>query len=123
MQFGASALAIVWWMYAARTLTVLLGLLLTGRVGHSGRLLQEGIGAAVFLIAIVAAAGYVLQLPVKGLLANAGASGDSSATDPPLSRLSHSSSSSHTFDVRCNSAARRKSCGEAAGYDGSESDR
>ncbi|WP_341957623.1 mechanosensitive ion channel family protein [Pseudomonas sp. RC10] len=73
MQFAATALAIVWWMYAARTLTVLLGLLLTGRVGHSGRLLQEVIGAVVFLIAIVAAAGYVLQLPVKGLLATSGA--------------------------------------------------
>lgn len=73
LQFGATALAIVWWMYAARTLTVLLGLLLTGRVGHSGRLLQEVIGAVIFLIAIVAAAGYVLQLPVKGLLATSGA--------------------------------------------------
>ncbi|MDH0744868.1 mechanosensitive ion channel family protein [Pseudomonas sp. GD03842] len=73
MQFAATALAIVWWMYAARTLTVLLGLLLTGRVGHSGRLLQEVIGAVIFLIAIVAAAGYVLQLPVKGLLATSGA--------------------------------------------------
>jgi small-conductance mechanosensitive channel len=73
MQFGATALAIVWWVYAARTLTVVLGLLLTGRVGHSGRLLQEVIGAVIFLIAIVAAAGYVLQLPVKGLLATSGA--------------------------------------------------
>ncbi|MFJ3485245.1 mechanosensitive ion channel domain-containing protein [Pseudomonas sp. NPDC090202] len=73
LQFGATALAIVWWVYAARTLTVVLGLLLTGRVGHSGRLLQEVIGAVIFLIAIVAAAGYVLQLPVKGLLATSGA--------------------------------------------------
>lgn len=73
LQFATTALAIVWWMYAARTLTVLLGLLLTGRVGHSGRLVQEVIGAVIFLIAIVAAAGYVLQLPVKGLLATSGA--------------------------------------------------
>lgn len=73
LQFGATALAIVWWMYAARTLTVVLGVLLTSRVGHSGRLLQEVIGAVIFLIAIVAAAGYVLQLPVKGLLATSGA--------------------------------------------------
>ncbi|MDD1964358.1 mechanosensitive ion channel domain-containing protein [Pseudomonas sp. NPDC090203] len=73
LQFGATALAIVWWVYAARSLTVVLGLLLTGRVGHSGRLLQEVIGAVIFLIAIVAAAGYVLQLPVKGLLATSGA--------------------------------------------------
>ena len=73
LQFGATGLAIIWWIYAARTLTVMLGLLLTGRIGHSGRLLQEVIGAVIFLIAVVAAAGYVLQLPVKGLLATSGA--------------------------------------------------
>jgi small-conductance mechanosensitive channel len=42
------------------------------RIGHSGRLLQDVIGALVFLAAIVAAAGYVLELPVKGLLATSG---------------------------------------------------
>ncbi|KZS00481.1 Uncharacterized protein APZ42_003193, partial [Daphnia magna] len=30
-------------------------------------------GAVIFLVAIVAAAGYVMQLPVKGLLATSGA--------------------------------------------------
>jgi small-conductance mechanosensitive channel len=73
LQFGATALAIIWWVFAARTLTVVLSVALTGRVGHSGRLLQEVIGAVIFLIAAVAAAGYVLQLPVKGLLATSGA--------------------------------------------------
>lgn len=73
MQLSATALAIVWWLYLARVLTELLGLVLTHRIGHSGRLLQDVIGALVFLAAIVAAAGYVLQLPVKGLLATSGA--------------------------------------------------
>ncbi|RRV07541.1 mechanosensitive ion channel protein MscS [Pseudomonas sp. v388] len=73
MQLGATAMAIVWWMYAARVLTVLIGLALMHRIGHSGRLLQDVIGALVFLIAVVAAAGYVLELPVKGLLATSGA--------------------------------------------------
>ncbi|MGH8350195.1 MAG: mechanosensitive ion channel protein MscS, partial [Pseudomonas sp.] len=68
-QFGATALGILWWLYAARVLTEVIGLVLMRRIGHSGRLLQDVIGALVFLIAVVAAAGYVLELPVKGLLA------------------------------------------------------
>ncbi|HEX4550903.1 mechanosensitive ion channel family protein [Pseudomonas sp.] len=72
MQLGATALGIVWWLYAARVLTEVVGLALMRRIGHSGRLLQDVIGALVFLAAIVAAAGYVLELPVKGLLATSG---------------------------------------------------
>ncbi len=53
-------------------LTEVIGLILMRRIGHSGRLLQDVIGALVFLAAIVAAAGYVLELPVKGLLATSG---------------------------------------------------
>jgi len=71
-QLGATALGIIWWLYAARVLTELIGLVLMRRIGHSGRLLQDVIGALVFLVAIVAAAGYVLELPVKGLLATSG---------------------------------------------------
>ncbi|MBV7492410.1 MULTISPECIES: mechanosensitive ion channel family protein [Pseudomonas] len=71
-QLGATALGILWWLYAARVLTEVIGLALMRRIGHSGRLLQDVIGALVFLIAVVAAAGYVLELPVKGLLATSG---------------------------------------------------
>ncbi|WP_223516045.1 mechanosensitive ion channel family protein [Pseudomonas sp. GL-R-26] len=71
-QLGATALGILWWLYAARGLTEVIGLALMRRIGHSGRLLQDVIGALVFLIAVVAAAGYVLELPVKGLLATSG---------------------------------------------------
>jgi hypothetical protein len=63
---------ILWWLYAARVLTEVIGLVLMRRIGHSGRLLQDVIGALVFLAAIVAAAGYVLELPVKRLLATSG---------------------------------------------------
>ncbi|MFS2158457.1 mechanosensitive ion channel domain-containing protein [Pseudomonas sp. Pseusp122] len=72
-HLAAIALSILWWLLAARTLTGVLGILLTRRIGHSGRLLQEVMGAVIFLIAAVAAAGYVLQLPVQGLLATSGA--------------------------------------------------
>ncbi|VVP55429.1 hypothetical protein PS893_05663 [Pseudomonas fluorescens] len=71
-QLGATALGILWWLYVARVLTEVIGLALMRRIGHSGRLLQDVIGALVFLIAVVAAAGYVLELPVKGLLATSG---------------------------------------------------
>lgn len=71
-QLGATALGIGWWLYAARVLTEVIGLLLMRRIGHSGHLIQDVVGALVFLVAIVAAAGYVLELPVKGLLATSG---------------------------------------------------
>ena len=55
------------------TLTVLLGAVMMQRVGHTGRLLQDLVGAVIFLIAIIAAMAYVLDLPVKGVLATSGA--------------------------------------------------
>ena len=51
---------------------MVIGLLLIARGGHTGRLLQDVLGALIFLVAIVAAAAYVMQLPVKGLLATSG---------------------------------------------------
>ncbi|WP_342245183.1 mechanosensitive ion channel family protein [Pseudomonas sp. OTU5201] len=71
LNLMATALEIVWWLYGARTLTVVLGLLMP-RIGHAGRLLQDLLGAVIFLVAVVAAAAYVMQLPVKGLLATSG---------------------------------------------------
>lgn len=68
----ATGVQIIWWLFAARCLTVVLGFLLVQRVGHAGRLLQDVVGALIFLIASIAAAGYVLELPVKGLLATSG---------------------------------------------------
>ncbi len=68
----ATAVQIIWWLFAARCLTVVLGFLLVQRIGHGGRLLQDVVGALIFLVAIIAAAGYVLELPVKGLLATSG---------------------------------------------------
>ncbi|MBC3454907.1 mechanosensitive ion channel family protein [Pseudomonas mosselii] len=68
----ATVLAIGWWLFAARTVTVVFGLLLVARGSHGGRLLQDVVGALIFLVAAVAAAAYVMQLPVKGLLATSG---------------------------------------------------
>ncbi|MDH4561736.1 mechanosensitive ion channel family protein [Pseudomonas sp. BN411] len=71
LNLVATAMEIGWWLYGARTATVVLGLLMP-RIGHAGRLLQDVMGAVIFLVAIVAAAAYVMQLPVKGLLATSG---------------------------------------------------
>ncbi|QXH46853.1 mechanosensitive ion channel [Pseudomonas xanthosomatis] len=68
----ATVLSIAWWLFGARTVTVVFGLLLVARGSHGGRLLQDVIGALIFLAAVVAAAAYVMQLPVKGLLATSG---------------------------------------------------
>ena len=73
LHLAATGLEIGWWLFGARTLTVLLGTLMMQRVGHTGRLLQDLMGAVIFLIAIIAALAYVLELPVKGVLATSGA--------------------------------------------------
>jgi len=73
LHLAATGLQIGWWLYAARTLTVLLGAVMMQRVGHTGRLLQDLLGAVIFLIAVIAALAYVLELPVKGVLATSGA--------------------------------------------------
>lgn len=67
-----TVLGIAWWLLCARTLSVVLGVLLMPRSGHTGRLLQDVLGAVIFLAALVAAAAYIMQLPVKGLLATSG---------------------------------------------------
>lgn len=66
-------LSIAWWLLGARTLTTLTGLILAPRIGGKGHLLQDVLGAIIFLVATVAAAAYILDLPVKGLLATSGA--------------------------------------------------
>jgi small-conductance mechanosensitive channel len=73
LNLMATVLGIAWWLFAARTLTVLLGNGLMSRDGHSARLLYDLMGAVIFLVAIVGAAAYVLQLPVRGLLVTSGA--------------------------------------------------
>ncbi|MFJ4195406.1 mechanosensitive ion channel domain-containing protein [Pseudomonas sp. NPDC089534] len=73
LHLAATGLQIGWWLFGARTLTVLIGAAMMQRVGHTGRLLQDLLGAVIFLIAVIAALAYVLDLPVKGVLATSGA--------------------------------------------------
>lgn len=69
----AILLAIAWWLFGARTLTVLAVIVLEPRIGGKGHLLQDLLGALIFLMASVAAAAYVLDLPIRGLLVTSGA--------------------------------------------------
>ena len=73
MHLAATGLQIGWWLFGARVLTVLIGAAMMQRVGHTGRLLQDLLGAVIFLVAVIAALAYVLNLPVKGVLATSGA--------------------------------------------------
>jgi small-conductance mechanosensitive channel/CRP-like cAMP-binding protein len=73
LHLMATGLQIAWWLFGARTLTVLIGAVMMQRVGHSGRLLQDLLGAVIFLIASIAILAYVLELPVRGVLATSGA--------------------------------------------------
>ena len=73
LHLAATGLQIGWWLFGARALTVLIGAVMMQRVGHTGRLLQDLLGAVIFLIAVIAALAYVLELPVKGVLATSGA--------------------------------------------------
>lgn len=69
----ATLLLIVWWLFGARALTSFAVVVLEPRIGGKGHLLQDLMGAIIFLVATVAAAAYILDLPVKGLLATSGA--------------------------------------------------
>ncbi|HVE07628.1 MAG TPA: mechanosensitive ion channel family protein [Paraburkholderia sp.] len=66
-------LEIVWWLNGARLLGQALDTLLLPRRWRRQRLFQDVFGAVVFLAAVVASLGFVLELPVRGLVATSGA--------------------------------------------------
>lgn len=67
------ALEIIWWLMAARLFTLSLDTLLLPSAWRRQRLFSDVFGAVVFLAAVVAALGFVLELPVRGLVATSGA--------------------------------------------------
>jgi small-conductance mechanosensitive channel len=64
---------IIWWLMGARLLTLSLDTLLLPHAWRKQRLFSDVFGAVVFLAAAVAALGFVLELPVRGLVATSGA--------------------------------------------------
>jgi small-conductance mechanosensitive channel len=73
LHWLAQVLEIIWWLMGARLLTLSLDTLLLPRAWRRQRLFSDVFGAVVFLAAVVAALGFVLELPVRGLVATSGA--------------------------------------------------
>ncbi len=69
----AQALEFVWWLQGARLVTIMLDRVVLPETWHKERLFQDVLGALVFMAAAVGAIAFVLQLPVRGLLATSGA--------------------------------------------------
>nr|WP_238812581.1 mechanosensitive ion channel family protein [Paraburkholderia sp. SG-MS1] len=69
---AAQALKIFWWLTGARLLTLALDTLLLPQAWRKQRLFQDVFGAVVFLAAAVAATAFVLEIPVRGLIATSG---------------------------------------------------
>jgi len=68
----AQILELLWWLQAAQVSTEIAGGVFLPPHLHRARLFQDVLRALVFLGAFVAAIGYVLDLPIKGLLATSG---------------------------------------------------
>ncbi|REE23797.1 small-conductance mechanosensitive channel [Paraburkholderia sp. BL27I4N3] len=69
----AQLLEVVWWLQGARLVTIVLDRTVLPESWHKERLFQDVFGALVFLAAAVGAIAFVLELPVRGLLATSGA--------------------------------------------------
>jgi small-conductance mechanosensitive channel len=70
---AGQVLEIIWWLTGARLLGQALDTLLLPRAWRRQRLFQDVFGALVFLAAVVASLGFVLELPIRGLVATSGA--------------------------------------------------
>jgi small-conductance mechanosensitive channel/CRP-like cAMP-binding protein len=69
----AALLEIVWWLQGARLVTIALDRVVLPEAWHKERLFQDVLGALIYLAAAVAAIAFVLELPVRGLIATSGA--------------------------------------------------
>ncbi|WP_144111611.1 mechanosensitive ion channel domain-containing protein [Paraburkholderia sp. BCC1886] len=73
LHWLGQVLEIIWWLMGARLLTLSLDTLLLPSAWRRQRLFSDVFGAIVFLAAVVAALGFVLELPIRGLVATSGA--------------------------------------------------
>ncbi|MGV2290173.1 mechanosensitive ion channel family protein [Trinickia sp. YCB016] len=72
-RFATQAVGVAWWFQCAGFVTLLLDRVLLPKSWHTQRLFHDVAAGAIFGAATVAAAGYVLGLPVSGLVATSGA--------------------------------------------------
>lgn len=69
----AEGLELVWWLQGAQFVTVILDSVVLPAGWHRERLFQDVLNALIFIAAGIAGVAFVLELPVKGLLATSGA--------------------------------------------------
>jgi small-conductance mechanosensitive channel/CRP-like cAMP-binding protein len=69
----AQVLELAWWYLGARLATLIANSLFFPQLWQKERLFEDVLGAMIFLAASIAAVAYVLELPVRGLLATSGA--------------------------------------------------
>lgn len=73
LHVTGQVLEIIWWILGSRLLSMALDTLLLPKTWRRQRLFQDVFGAVVFLAAVVASLGFVLELPIRGLVATSGA--------------------------------------------------
>ncbi|MEX3947535.1 mechanosensitive ion channel domain-containing protein [Paraburkholderia sp. EG287B] len=73
LHVAGAVLEIIWWLTGARLLSVVLDTLFLPETWRRQRLFEDVFGAVAFLAAVVASLAFVLELPVRGLVATSGA--------------------------------------------------
>lgn len=73
LQAAGQIVEVIWWLTGARLLSISLDELLLPQAWRKQRLFQDVFGALIFLGAVVASFGFVLALPIRGLVATSGA--------------------------------------------------
>ena len=72
-HFIAQIIELAWWYLSGRLVSLVANSLLFPQAWRKERLLEDVLGALAFIAAAIAGVAYVLELPVRGLLATSGA--------------------------------------------------
>lgn len=73
VHFFAQCVELLWWLQVAKVASTMLDREVLPALWNRERLFRDVLSAVIFVAAAVAAMGYVLEMPVRGLLATSGA--------------------------------------------------
>jgi small-conductance mechanosensitive channel/CRP-like cAMP-binding protein len=73
VHFFAQCIELLWWLQVAKVASTMLDREVLPALWNRERLFRDVLSAVIFVAAAVAALGYVLEIPVRGLLATSGA--------------------------------------------------